>query len=259
MDTAVSPSGVDIPLMPTPSTSSASPSVELRTQDYEVLSGNTTDLSSAHTSPDEARNSHHQVGEPTLPHREPKSNIADSLKVVQRKHQSAARAVVYESQISPELEGIKLKIKKSPTAQELPPQILTTNNSGSGRAPKSVRLRLPKGRGKSATAAGGKGRKRKRKKKGHSEDEVSDEDDKDIEAAYFDYNGAAAAAAAAFAAADVEMEDKSAPQSIWADVRMPPEILTKIFMEVTYTEGCVPTLVRYCSHPSSMPPSTSGV
>jgi hypothetical protein len=38
--------------------------------------------------------------------------------------------------------------------------------------------------------------------------------------------------------------DNNGAQSIWANERMPPEILSKIFMEVTYTEGCVPTLVR---------------
>ncbi len=48
---------------------------------------------------------HHQEGQPETA----SGSIADSL------HARKAPAAVYESQISPELEGIKLKIKKSPT------------------------------------------------------------------------------------------------------------------------------------------------
>lgn len=126
MDTAVSP--IDIPLLPTPSTSSASPSVELR-HDFEVLSSNATDFSSAHTSPDDFRNS--QIKECDVICPETKSVIADSLKIPQRK-QPRTCPVVYESQISPELEGIKLKIKKSPTQE-----VLHQNTSTAVAGPKS--------------------------------------------------------------------------------------------------------------------------
>lgn len=218
MDTAVSP--VDIPLMPTPSTSSASPSVELR-PDYDVFSGNTTDLSSAHTSPDEVRNSHTKECEVACNQKEPaKSNIADSLKVVtQRKQQS--KASTYQSLISPEQEGIKLKIKKSPT------QEVSLPGAAASKPTKRVSLKVPRSRGK---AVAGKTRKRKKKKKNQS-DEGSDDEDEDDLLVYPGYNGVTEGAS-------------NAPQSIWASDRMPPEILTKIFMEVTYTEGCVPTLVR---------------
>ena len=219
MDTAVSP--IDIPLLPTPSTSSASPSVELR-HDFEVLSSNATDFSSAHTSPDDFRNSHAKECEVMCS--EPKTIIADSLKISQRKQ---PKTVVYESQISPELEGIKLKIKKSPT-QEVVHQSTTAAAAGPKNKPKTVRLKTPRAR--KPTAAGPKGRRRKRRKKGKSDD-GTDEDEED-QKDFVDLNGS------------MVEEDCNGAQSVWANERMPPEILSKIFMEVTYTEGCVPTLVR---------------
>ncbi len=222
MDTAVSP--IDIPLLPTPSTSSASPSVELR-HDFEVLSSNATDFSSAHTSPDDFRNSHAKECEVMCP--EPKSMIADSLKISQRK-QPRTCPVVYESQISPELEGIKLKIKKSPT-QEVLHQSTSTTAAGPRNKPKTVRLKTPRTR--KPTATGPKGRRRKRRKKGQSDD-GTDEDEED-QKDFLDLNGSMA-----------DVDDNNGAQSVWANERMPPEILSKIFMEVTYTEGCVPTLVR---------------
>lgn len=205
MDTAIS--AIDMPLMPTPSTSSASPSVELR-HDYEVLSGTTTDRSSAHTSPEDTRTTQLKDCElcPELKNRP--NNIADSLKGG-RKQRSCT--VVYESQISPELEGIKLKIKKSPT-QDLSQ---TTSNP-----PKTKQARLKK-------PAVVRGRKRKKKKKGQSDDGTEDEDNEDDFVQY----------------SEPTPDDRNRVQSMWASERMPPEILTKIFMEVTYTEGCVPTLV----------------
>ncbi|KAI9564650.1 hypothetical protein GHT06_008391 [Daphnia sinensis] len=225
MDTAVSP--IDIPLLPTPSTSSASPSVELR-HDFEVLSSNATDFSSAHTSPDDFRNS--QIKECDVICPEPKSVIADSLKIPQRK-QPRTCPVVYESQISPELEGIKLKIKKSPTQEVLHQNTSTAAAGPKSRAKKSVRLKTPRVR-KPAASAGAKSRKRKRRKKGQSDD-GSDENEED-QYDFVHINGSSA----------VAVNDNSGAQSIWANERMPPEILSKIFMEVTYTEGCVPTLVR---------------
>lgn len=223
MDTAVSP--IDISLLPTPSTSSASPSVELR-HDFEVLSSNATDFSSAHTSPDDFRSS--QIKECEVMGPEPKSVIADSLKIPQRKQQRPC-PVVYESQISPELEGIKLKIKKSPT-QEVLHQTTSTAVGPKSRPKKTVRLKTPRAR-KPAAAAGAKGRKRKRRKKGQSDDgtDENDEDQND----FVHVNGTSTAI----------VNDNSGVQSIWANERMPPEILSKIFMEITYTEGCVPTLV----------------
>lgn len=226
MDTAVSP--IDLPLLPTPSTSSASPSVELR-HDFEVLSSNATDFSSAHTSPDDFRNSHTKDCEVMCP--EPRSMIADSLKIPQRKQQRPC-PVVYESQISPELEGIKLKIKKSPT-QEMLHQSTSTAVSGAKKRPKTVRLKTPRARKPTATTAGGKGRKRKRRKKGQS-DEGTDEEVEEDQNDFLDLNGSLG----------MNTSDNNGAQSIWANERMPPEILSKIFMEVTYTEGCVPTLVR---------------
>lgn len=236
MDTAIS-SIVDIPLMPTPSTSSASPSVELR-QDYEAMSGNTTDLSSAHTSPDEVRN-FSNINKECESVGDSKSNIADSLKVSTSKKQPA-RSVVYESQISPELGGIKIKIKKSPK-QEMS-TAGTTAGTATKRKPKVVRLKEPKSRAKAASA---KGRKPKKRKKGQSDNEdaggtPSEDDDEEF---YYGYNGAASTVS--FSADTYQDDDEmDNVQSIWANERMPPEILTKIFMEVTYTEGCVPTLVR---------------
>lgn len=223
--------------MPTPSTSSASPSVELR-QDYEAMSGNTTDLSSAHTSPDEVRN-FSNINKECESVGDSKSNIADSLKVSTNKKQPA-RSVVYESQISPELGGIKIKIKKSPK-QEMS-TAGTTAGTATKRKPKVVRLKEPKGRAKAASA---KGRKPKKRKKGQSDNEdaggtPSEDDDEEF---YYGYNGAASTVS--FSADTYQDDDEmDNVQSIWANERMPPEILTKIFMEVTYTEGCVPTLVR---------------
>lgn len=223
MDTAVSP--IDIPLLPTPSTSSASPSVELR-HDFEVLSSNATDFSSAHTSPDDFRNSHAKDCEVLCP--EPKTMIADSLKIPQRKQQRTC-PVVYESQISPELEGIKLKIKKSPT-QEVLHQNTTLGASGPRSRAKVVRLKTPRAR----NVLTPKGRKRKRRKKNQSDDgsDFDEEDQND----HIDLNGSSAG--------NIDDSDNSGAQSVWANEKMPPEILSKIFMEVTYTEGCVPTLVR---------------
>lgn len=212
MDTAVSP--IDIPLMPTPSTSSASPSVELR-PDFEMLSSNATDLSSAHTSPDDVRTQH--GSEVLAP--EPRNNTADKGQAAKNKR------VVYESQISPELDGIKLKIKKSPT-QDVSAPASTRKKADSGLGAKQ---RAPRVRKAPAT---GKARKRKRKKKGHSDD-GTDNEDQDL---YEEYNG--------YQADEPAEPDTERAQSDWATERMPPEILTKIFMEVTYTEGCVPTLVR---------------
>lgn len=226
MDTAVSP--IDLPLLPTPSTSSASPSVELR-HDFEVLSSNATDFSSAHTSPDDFRNSHLKECEVMCP--EPKSNIADSLKIPQRKQQRPC-PVVYESQISPELEGIKLKIKKSPT-QEVLHQSTSTAATGAKNRPKTVRLKTPRARKPAATKAGAKGRKRKRRKKGQSDDGTDEEEEEEDQNYFLDVNGSSAG----------HTNDNNGAQSVWANERMPPEILFKIFMEVTYTEGCVPTLV----------------
>lgn len=223
MDTAVSP--IDIPLLPTPSTSSASPSVELR-HDFEVLSSNATDFSSAHTSPDDFRNSHTKECEVLCP--EPKNIIADSLKIPQRKLQRTSPAVVYESQISPELEGIKLKIKKSPT-QDVQHQGTSATTAGAKSRPKTVRLKTPRARKPSAAAA--KGRKRKRRKKGQSDDGTDEEEEDPRD--FIDFNGST-----------MDNDNKHGAQSEWANERMPPEILSKIFMEVTYTEGCVPTLVR---------------
>lgn len=222
MDTAVSP--IDIPLLPTPSTSSASPSVELR-HDFEVLSSNATDFSSAHTSPDDFRNSHAKECEVLCP--EPKTMIADSLKIPPRKLQRASPAVVYESQISPELDGIKLKIKKSPTQDVLHQS--TSTAAGSKSRAKTVRLKTPRGRKPSAAPL--KGRKRKRRKKGQSDDGTDEEEEDRRD--YSDNN-----------VTTIDFEMNHTAQSIWASERMPPEILSKIFMEVTYTEGCVPTLVR---------------
>lgn len=230
MDTAVSP--IDIPLLPTPSTSSASPSVELR-HDFEVLSSNATDFSSAHTSPDDARNSHAKDCEVMCP--ESKNLMADTLKIPQRKLQKFSTAVVYESQISPELGGIKLKIKKSPTQDVLHQSTSATSAAGQkNRAKKTVRLKTPRAR--KPTVPNAKGRKRKRKKKGQSDDE-SEEDRDDRRKVHFNTNGSAMVD-------DGDHDSDSGHQSIWANERMPPEILSKIFMEVTYTEGCVPTLVR---------------
>lgn len=209
METAISP--IDIPLLPTPSTSSASPSVELR-HDYEVLSSNATDLSSAHTSPDDVRNP------------QPGECVADSLRAPARK-QARSCPVVYESQISPELEGIKLKIKKSPT-QDVP------QTAGPAKKARVVRPRAPRARKPaSAQGLGPKGRKRRRKKKGGQSDEGSGDEERD-ERGTAEYNGVASE------------EEAGDEQSVWASERMPPEILSRIFMEVTYTEGCVPTLVR---------------
>jgi len=238
MDTAIS-SIVDIPLMPTPSTSSASPSVELR-QDYEAMSGNTTDLSSAHTSPDEVRNSQVTNNKDCEPVNDSKSNIADSLKASSIKKQPG-RSVVYESQISPELGGIKIKIKKSPK-QEMSKAVGTAIK----RKPKVVRVKEPKGRAKAAST---KGRKTKKRKKGQSdnEDAGGTDSEDDEEEFYYGYNGAASTvsfSADCYQDDDDVKHNKKSVQSIWANERMPPEILTKIFMEVTYTEGCVPTLVR---------------
>jgi hypothetical protein len=139
---------------------------------------------------------------------------------------------VYESQISPELEGIKLKIKKSPT-QEMLHQSTSTAASGAKKRPKTVRLKTPRARKPTATTAGGKGRKRKRRKKGQS-DEGTDEEVEEDQNDFLDLNGSLG----------MNTSDNNGAQSIWANERMPPEILSKIFMEVTYTEGCVPTLVR---------------
>jgi hypothetical protein len=241
MDTAVSP--IDIPMMPTPSTSSASPSVELR-HDYEVLSSNTTDLSSAHTSPDDFRSS--SVKECDVLLNSPdlhKSNIADSLSkavtATRKQQQRSCTAVVYESQISPELEGIKLKIKKSPTQEvtkkrqqkQKTSEAVVRKRTAKAIAPaKTPKPRKPR---QTPPAAWGKGKKRKRKKKGQSDDEGTDDDD--FEDDFYNYNGNPA---------DVEVDDSKREQSSWANHRMPPEILAKIFMEVTYTEGCIPTLVR---------------
>lgn len=205
MDTAIS--AMDMPLMPTPSTSSASPSVELR-NDYEVLSGCATDRSSAHTSPEDTRTTQLKDCElcPELKNRP--NNIADSLKGG-RKQRSCT--VVYESQISPELEGIKLKIKKSPT-QELSQAAPNPPKTKQGKPKKPPVVR---------------GRKRKKKKKGQSDDGTEEEDNEEDFVQY----------------SEPAPDDKNRIQSMWASERMPPEILTKIFMEVTYTEGCVPTLV----------------
>ena len=205
MDTAISP--MDMPLMPTPSTSSASPSVELR-HDYEVLSGNTTDRSSAHTSPEDTRTTQLKDCElcPELKNRP--NNIADSLKGG-RKQRSCT--VVYESQISPELEGIKLKIKKSPT-QDLSQAVSNLPKTKQGKPKKQAVLR---------------GRKRKKKKKDQSDDGTEEEDNEEDFVQY----------------SEPVPDDRNRVQSVWASDQMPPEILTKIFMEVTYTEGCVPTLV----------------
>ena len=216
MDTVIS--SIDIPLLPTPSTSSVSPSVELR-HDYEGLSSTNTDLSSANTSPEDSRTSDLKDCEvicPELKSCSRSNNIADSLKVATRKQRNSP--VVYESQISPELEGIKLKIKKSPT-QHL------SHGPAVHQKTKAV-LKSPKAR-KPAVA---KGRKRKKKSKGESDDGT--EDESAVTKNLSQYNGTSAE------------DDKNRAQSIWANERMPPEILTKIFMEVTYTEGCVPTLVR---------------
>lgn len=211
MDTAVSP--IDIPLMPTPSTSSASPSVELR-PDFEVLSNNATDLSSAHTSPDEVRSSQGKDCEVLVP--ESRNSVVGQA--------GKNKKVVYESQISPELEGIKLKIKKSPTQDVSAPAAARKRSRSEGAKQRAPRAKKP--------TAGGKARKRKKKKKGQS-DEGSENEEQDL---YEQYNG--------YAVEEVGEPDTDRAQSEWAAERMPPEILTKIFMELTYTEGCVPTLVR---------------
>jgi len=243
MDTAVR-SPIDIPMMPTPSTSSASPSVELR-HDYEVLSSNTTDLSSAHTSPDDFRNSPVKECDVLLnSHDLPKSNIADSLSkavtATRKQQQRSCTAVVYESQISPELEGIKLKIKKSPTQEvtkkrqqkQKPSEAIVRKRAAKALAPaKTPKVRKPR---QTPPAAWGKGKKRKRKKKGQSEDEGTDEDDFEDED-FYNFNGEPA---------DTTEDDSKREQSSWANHRMPPNILARIFMEVTYTEGCIPTLAR---------------
>lgn len=211
MDTALST--IDIPLMPTPSTSSASPSVELR-PDFELLSSNATDLSSAHTSPDDVRTSHSKECEVLMP--EAKNTATGQV--------GKNKKVVYESQISPELEGIKLKIKKSPKQDISAPATSRKRGRADGAKQKAPRARKP--------AAAGKARKRKKKKKGHS-DEGSDNEERDL---YEEYNG--------YPVEEETEVDAERAQSEWATERMPPEILTKIFMELTYTEGCVPTLVR---------------
>ena len=141
-----------------------------------------------------------------------------------------ASAVVYESQISPELEGIKLKIKKSPT-QDLP-QVVTQNKAPRSRAAADEGRKAGRGRKAGALTGAGRGRKRIKRKKGDSENEPDEEEAPED---FVNYSRVSATAAA---------EDKNRAQSIWAGERMPPEILTRIFMEVTYTEGCVPTLVR---------------
>jgi len=205
---------MDVVLMPTPSTSSASPSVELR-HGYEVLSDN--------NSPEETRTDPLKDGEIlcTRP-----NNIADSLKIGGGRKQ---RAVVYESQISPELEGIKLKIKKSPT------QDLSASVAVSGQPvqpPKTTKIPT-KIAAKPKKPAVGRGRKKKKKKKGQSDDEGTEEEENDEDFL----------PDAERYSKTVPEDNKNKAQSIWASDRMPPEILTKIFMEITHTEGCVPTLV----------------
>ena len=243
MDTAVR-SPIDIPMMPTPSTSSASPSVELR-HDYEVLSSNATDLSSAHTSPDDFRNSPVKECDVLLNSSDHiKSNIADSLSkavtATRKQQQRSCTAVVYESQISPELEGIKLKIKKSPTQEvskkrqqqpKKPPSEAVARKRAAKAAAVPVKTPKPRKPRQTPAAAGGKGKKRKRKKKGQSDEGTDDDFDDDFDM----YNGEGDATI---------VDDSNREQSCWANHRMPPEILTRIFMEVTYTEGCIPTLIR---------------
>jgi hypothetical protein len=242
MDTAISPTHGDIPLLPTPSTSSASPGVDLLSpRDYETLS------SSAHTSPDESRT-------PTsvdlkVPCSRTSGNIADSLDSLPYQHNQTVKrqrgisAVVYESQISPELEGIKLKIKKSPT-QDLSNTAISTAATQQGKRKYNktrtvgfveAEGRKPSGRGRRAGV--GPARKR-RKKKG--QDEWSDEEEPPSESekvqSVSQRNGVTSE--------KDEMIENPAVQSMWGSDSMPAEILTKIFLEVTYTEGCVPTLVR---------------
>ena len=200
--------------------SSVSPNVEIG-QDLEVISSNATDLSSANTSTDVFRNSH--VKECEVMCYEQKAMIADSQSIYQHKQ---PKTVMYESHISHDDKVIKLKITES-TTQGVVNQSTTT---AAGQKKKDKTLRLETHRDLKPTAVGPKGRRHKRRKKGKSDNGIDEYEEEQNE--LVDLNDS------------VVEEDCSGNQSVWANERMPPEILSKIFMYVTYTEGCIPTLVR---------------
>ena len=180
------------------------------------------------------------------------SNIADSLKIAAKK-QHPRQAVVYESQISPELEGIKLKIKKSPTQEVITtPSLQSKNPQNTISICKPTRGRKP---GQTTGTASGRGRKRLKKRKGRSDDEEEDEDKQKKGGTNTTHFTTISAIPSSNGS---RYQEASGEQSIWARETMPAEILTKIFMEVTYTEGCVPTLVRFVeiSTPSCPSPLT---